>query len=82
VSVQRRILDLFDKLRNEAAAGAPLDEIPGRPVDPGSWSAGCRFAPRCVHAADVCRSVTPEARPTGLGTKAECIRLEEIGVPS
>jgi oligopeptide/dipeptide ABC transporter ATP-binding protein len=63
-----------------APCGEPLAEIPGRPVEPGSWVRGCRFAPRCGHAVDACFDVSPEMRATELGTRAACIRLEELAV--
>jgi oligopeptide/dipeptide ABC transporter ATP-binding protein len=41
----------------------PLDEplavIPGRPVDPAHWPAGCAFAARCAFASDRCRTEDP-----------------------
>ncbi|MGH9076196.1 MAG: dipeptide ABC transporter ATP-binding protein [Acidimicrobiales bacterium] len=37
----------------------PLATIPGRPPEAGSWPSGCRFAPRCRYATDVCEAVQP-----------------------
>ncbi|KRA99914.1 sugar ABC transporter ATP-binding protein [Devosia sp. Root685] len=39
-----------------------MEGIPGTPPDLRSLPEGCRFAPRCPHAMDVCRSVAPELR--------------------
>lgn len=63
-----------------APDGTPLAEIPGRPVEPGSWEWGCRFAPRCAHAVDKCFAVDPAVRTTESGTRAACLRLDELAV--
>ncbi|HZQ80633.1 MAG TPA: ABC transporter ATP-binding protein [Gaiellaceae bacterium] len=42
---------------------------PPRVVDP---SEGCRFAPRCPLAVDICRTVTPVRRELGPGRLAAC----------
>jgi oligopeptide transport system ATP-binding protein len=41
----------------------------GSPVNP---KPGCRFAPRCPHAMEKCRQVTPELRDVGGGRLAAC----------
>ena len=38
---------------------------------------GCRFAPRCPFAIDVCREVAPHMEETGPGNWAACHRLAE-----
>ncbi len=43
----------------DADAGAPLYSIPGHPPDLSEPLPGCRFAPRCRHAADRCREEEP-----------------------
>ncbi|SDS35907.1 peptide/nickel transport system ATP-binding protein [Paenibacillaceae bacterium GAS479] len=37
-----------------------LYSIPGQVPKPGSITEGCRFAPRCEHVMDVCKSKLPE----------------------
>jgi len=37
-----------------------LGSIPGTVPTPGSMPTGCRFADRCPHVMEICRSVTPE----------------------
>ena len=36
-----------------------LASIPGQPPRPGNFPVGCRFAPRCAHADDTCRTQEP-----------------------
>ncbi|MBA3021887.1 ABC transporter ATP-binding protein [Propionicimonas sp.] len=45
------------------AQGERLVTIPGVPAVPGQWPTGCRFAPRCPHARDVCRTEQPALLP-------------------
>ncbi len=50
-----------------------LEQIPGtvpRLVDP---AAGCRFAPRCKHAAPACLEATPALREPVQGHRVRCI---------
>jgi oligopeptide/dipeptide ABC transporter ATP-binding protein len=47
----------------ESDAG-DLYAIEGRVPDPSAPPPGCAFNPRCAHAQDVCRSESPELRPT------------------
>ncbi|MGY1438202.1 dipeptide ABC transporter ATP-binding protein [Streptomyces reniochalinae] len=65
---------LFDALPERAAGtGRPLATIPGLPPSLTRRPAGCRFAPRCAHATDVCRTEEPAPRPAddaGLHTYA------------
>ena len=39
-----------------------MEGIPGTPPDLRSLPQGCRFAPRCPHAMDICRVDNPELR--------------------
>lgn len=43
--------------------GERLVTIPGVPAVPGQWPTGCRFAPRCAYARDVCRADQPVLLP-------------------
>ncbi|UNS99183.1 ABC transporter ATP-binding protein [Streptomyces tubbatahanensis] len=55
---------LFDALPERAAGtGRRLATIPGLPPSLTRRPAGCRFAPRCAHATDVCRTEEPALRP-------------------
>jgi oligopeptide/dipeptide ABC transporter ATP-binding protein len=53
--------------RIDAAPGARLPSIAGTPPEPASLPPGCPFAPRCLYAAAICRSVEPAltADPAG-----------------
>ncbi|WP_031465002.1 dipeptide ABC transporter ATP-binding protein [Sciscionella sediminilitoris] len=54
-----------------------LVPIPGRAPQPGEASAGCRFAPRCAHAIDECRTREPALTPAAAGHAARCLRVGE-----
>jgi oligopeptide/dipeptide ABC transporter ATP-binding protein len=54
-----------------------LYSIEGRPPDFHSVPAGCRFAPRCRYAIDVCEQAPPLA-PLGLEHQAACWRATEL----
>jgi oligopeptide/dipeptide ABC transporter, ATP-binding protein, C-terminal domain len=41
------------------AEGERLVTIPGVPAVPGQWPSGCRFAPRCAFAREVCHTQQP-----------------------
>ena len=51
---------------------APLQVIPGRPVDPASQPVGCAYAPRCPLADDHCRAVDPDLVSDGAGRRVAC----------
>ena len=55
-----------------------LDSIEGQVPTPADFPKGCRFHPRCPHAADVCRTVMPEPVDTGDHIVA-CHLYEENG---
>jgi peptide/nickel transport system ATP-binding protein len=40
--------------------------------------AGCGFAPRCIHANDICRTTAPALRRLADGQEAACHRAEEL----
>jgi oligopeptide/dipeptide ABC transporter ATP-binding protein len=52
----------------------------GRTADPRTQPATdeCPFAPRCVYAIDLCRSVRPQLEPTTSGSLVACHRWREI----
>ena len=45
--------------RLDGDAGVPLVPIEGQPPDLAALPAGCAFAPRCKHAADICITERP-----------------------
>jgi peptide/nickel transport system ATP-binding protein len=57
----------------------PLESIEGQPPDIGEQITGCRFAPRCQHAQDMCRSRPPELSARGAGRRARCWGTEPNG---
>ena len=63
----------------EAAGGERLYSIPGLPPDLSRPLTGCRFAPRCRHAADDCR-VTDVAL-TGDGHRFACLHPVQTLAP-
>lgn len=55
-----------------------LASIPGQVPLPGSWTSGCRFAPRCRFATDDCLvSVALDRRAVGQGG-VRCVRRDEV----
>ena len=57
-----------------------LAGIAGSPPDLSLSDDGCPFAPRCVHAEDVCRRTDPPLTPLGRGRAACHVRAREAGV--
>lgn len=54
--------------------------IPGRPPALKDPPPGCRFAPRCPHATDLCRKDVPELREIVPGRFAACHHIKkEVG---
>jgi peptide/nickel transport system ATP-binding protein len=64
--------------RRAAAGGREAAAANGEASVPGDHEPGCRFAPRCVHAVERCRTETPALRPIESGGQAACFRVEEI----
>jgi peptide/nickel transport system ATP-binding protein len=56
-----------------------LVAIPGEPPDLRRPPQGCRFAPRCAFASEICRAEPPVAR-VGEEHTARCARLAETGL--
>jgi peptide/nickel transport system permease protein len=57
----------------------PINALPGRVVQPGSWPAGCRFAPRCELADDECRAGPVSLTGHGPSRQARCLHTERVG---
>jgi oligopeptide/dipeptide ABC transporter ATP-binding protein len=52
--------------------GSRLAAIPGALPDPRSSPTGCKFAERCPHVMEKCKTSTPPIRPTGATSWARC----------
>lgn len=52
--------------------------LPGEPIDPSVETTGCRFAARCPHAIEACRSETPSPRSVGRSHLAACLRVDDL----
>jgi oligopeptide/dipeptide ABC transporter ATP-binding protein len=53
--------------------------LQGDPPSPRDIPPGCRFAGRCPHALDVCRSSEPALRPVRGGHWVACHRVDDAG---
>ncbi|WP_158970930.1 ABC transporter ATP-binding protein [Chachezhania sediminis] len=51
--------------------------IPGRVPSPGAMPTGCRFAPRCAHAADAC-TAPQELRDIAADRRVRCVRADDF----
>jgi peptide/nickel transport system ATP-binding protein len=56
----------------DADRGQELYSIPGRPPDLSDPPAGCRFAPRCRYATQVCLDQDPDTGGTGPAHRYAC----------
>jgi peptide/nickel transport system permease protein len=63
-----------------AAVGERLPAIPGSVPAPGSWPAGCRFAPRCPEVGDECRAGPILVRAVAPGHSARCVHVTSDAV--
>ena len=54
-----------------------LEALPGSAVSAWEAPTGCSFAPRCAHAAAICREADPELREL-CGAAVACWRVEDI----
>ena len=69
---------LIDCELDDHAHGGRLVSIPGEVTDPLAPQVGCTFAPRCTHAAEVCRTTIPLLRNAGPDRRAACHLFEQI----
>lgn len=84
---QGRVAEVFTRPRHPYTAALlasvpesdseRLESIPGTVPQPGSMPAGCRFAPRCRHAADAC-SQAQALREVAPGRQSRCTRWQEV----
>lgn len=58
---------------------ARLEVIDGQAPDVAEKTVGCRFAPRCRFARDVCRATAPSLTATGPDVLARCLGTEPDG---
>jgi oligopeptide/dipeptide ABC transporter ATP-binding protein len=63
---------LLDSVPPLGRRPARLPSIAGAPPKPGEIGAGCRFAPRCSHAATRCRENEPGLEPAGAQGAVRC----------
>jgi oligopeptide/dipeptide ABC transporter ATP-binding protein len=70
---------LMHSVPSFAETSEDLEGIEGSPPDPGSFPAGCRFAPRCRYAREDCREAGYGLRSIGAGHETACIHPELIG---
>jgi oligopeptide/dipeptide ABC transporter ATP-binding protein len=69
---------LLDALPAHTARGSKLRPIGGEPPNLVSPPEGCRFHPRCPHAAEICRQRLPSLDPAEPGHLSACLRLGEL----
>ena len=65
----RKLLSAFPNIHADRRT---LDVIPGAPPDLRTPPPGCRFAPRCAFAMDVCREVVPPEVRFADGVRVAC----------
>jgi peptide/nickel transport system ATP-binding protein len=65
----------------EDPARSPMSWIPGRPPDLISPPAGCRFAPRCFAAQEVCAREAPSMREHGVDHTYACWFPRRVRAP-
>ena len=56
-----------------------LPSIPGSVPDLSVMPKGCKFAPRCKYATDLCRQQEPELKETGKGRRCRCHYTDNLG---
>jgi len=88
---QAEVGDLFDHPRHPytegllaavpqiGTRGQRLPAIPGRTPEPWALPPGCRFAPRCAHAATVCME-PPSLVPSRPAHLSRCARHDELSL--
>ena len=70
----RALLAAIPKL---SAASLP-HALDGRPPALGEETTGCRFAPRCALASDLCREEMPALSPVATGGKVRCHHADQV----
>ncbi len=72
---------LFAAMPDTSCLGQPLSAIPGSVPPLGSIEVGCRFAPRCDYAWEVCRKRTPGLLMAEGGRSVRCHLYGEMEKP-
>jgi peptide/nickel transport system ATP-binding protein len=67
------LIKSIPRIDRAAAGRTRLDAIAGVVPSLLRPAPGCRFAPRCRFASDVCRQALPELREVGPGHKVACV---------
>ncbi|MBD5085699.1 MAG: ABC transporter ATP-binding protein [Clostridiales bacterium] len=70
---------LFGALPDISVETERLHSIQGMPPDPSHLPEGCKFAPRCPHATDACRSGEVGLENCGGTHTCRCLRAKEEG---
>lgn len=55
-----------------------LNAIPGNVPDLSMLPKGCKFAPRCEYAMDICNEMEPELTELGNGRKCRCYLADKL----
>ena len=69
----RGLINSIPRIDRAAAGKTRLEAIAGVVPSLLRPAPGCRFAPRCPFASDVCRRALPEPREVGPGHKVACV---------
>ena len=69
---------LLDTMPQNHDGHGDLAVIAGMVPQPNAWPAGCRFAPRCVHATEACTSSMPPLQMVD-SDHVRCVRYDEDG---
>jgi peptide/nickel transport system ATP-binding protein len=74
----RGLMASIPRLNKRLGARPRLSEIPGMVPNLREPIAGCAFAPRCAHAAEICRAEPPPLRAVETGHLAACHFAETL----
>ncbi|MBP3950060.1 ABC transporter ATP-binding protein [Bacillus suaedae] len=70
---------LLESMPNLESTGERLGSIPGMVPPAHDFPQGCRFAPRCKHAMDICTKDVPELFNVDEGHQVRCVLFAEEG---
>jgi peptide/nickel transport system permease protein len=63
---------------HRTTVGGTIAVIPGGVPAPGSWPAGCRFAPRCAHVTAECRTTKIPLAESERDRLSRCIHIDTL----
>ncbi|TWT25083.1 ABC transporter ATP-binding protein [Planomicrobium sp. CPCC 101110] len=72
-------IGLLDSIPKLGQRKQKLGSIPGTVPAPGNMPAGCRFAERCRHTMDICRTTVPPMFDIKAGHQSACWLFDEKG---